>query len=365
MKKSPTATRKPTSTTGATAEWKNEPSSRPRMARTCLTGAPPDRRDRPARPGRPGRRPRRRPVRRRNRSSRLGPLSCSDCSRPPEARTDSTSRGRISTGLPAISTSAPWSVTTTSSTPATAARASATADAVAVPVQDHGADRGVAGSDAGGQARGHLLGDQAALVQDQHPVADGGHLAEDVAGEQHGAAAAEGADQLADLDDLVGIQAAGGLVQHQHLGVAHEGLGQAHALAVAVAEGAHQAAAHVRQAGALHQAGHVAGLARGGHALDLGHEAQHRLDALVGVQGHVLGHEAHLAADGQGLVQQVVAGHDRAEPALGRQRAGEDLHGGGLARAVGAEEAHDLARGDRRRRRRPGPGSRRSGGSVP
>ena len=54
-------------------------------------------------------------------------------------------------------------------------------------------------------------------------------------------------DQFAGLDDLFGVEAGGGLVEHQHVGVVNDGLRQAHALAVALGELADQLVAHVAE----------------------------------------------------------------------------------------------------------------------
>ena len=140
MKNSPTATRKPVSTTGAMALWKKEPSSRPTMARSCAHGAD--------RPGRASGRRRRGPDPARRRSGAgTGPPGWGPCpgwsaaGRRPRAPTRPGGGGPP----PGCRRSAPRprrSVMITSSTPATAARAAATACAVAVPGQDHGAAGG-------------------------------------------------------------------------------------------------------------------------------------------------------------------------------------------------------------------------------
>jgi hypothetical protein len=57
-----------------------------------------------------------------------------------------------------------------------------------------------------------------------------------------------------------------------------------------------------------------------------------------------LGHVADPAADAGRVADQVVPRHDGAARG-GREQRGEHPQGGGLARAVGAEEAQDLARG--------------------
>ena len=48
---------------------------------------------------------------------------------------------------------------------------------------------------------------------------------------------AQSLDQVPDLDDLPGVQAHGGLVQDDDLGVAQQGLGDAHPLPVALGRG--------------------------------------------------------------------------------------------------------------------------------
>jgi hypothetical protein len=66
------------------------------------------------------------------------------------------------------------------------------------------------------------------------------HFAEDVGAEDDGVLAGERFQQLADFDDLLGVEAAGGLVEDQHVGVVDDGLRQADALAEALGELADQ-----------------------------------------------------------------------------------------------------------------------------
>ena len=58
---------------------------------------------------------------------------------------------------------------------------------------------------------------------------------------------AELADRLADLVDLVRVQAGGGLVEDQHVGLVQEHLGHAHPLAIAARELADRLADHAAQ----------------------------------------------------------------------------------------------------------------------
>ena len=57
--------------------------------------------------------------------------------------------------------------------------------------------------------------------------------------------AAQVFDEGADLDDLLGVQAHGGLVQNEHRGVADQRLGNAHALLIALGEVADEPVVHV------------------------------------------------------------------------------------------------------------------------
>ena len=72
--------------------------------------------------------------------------------------------------------------------------------------------------------------------------------------------------------------------------------------------------------------------------------------ALLGVEGGVLEGDPDAESDLVGLGDDVVAG-DLGPAAGGNQQGAEHAHAGGLAGAVGAEEAEDLPRRDPRGRR--------------
>ena len=82
-----------------------------------------------------------------------------------------------------------------------------------------------------------------------------------------------------------------------------------------------------------------------GHAVELAVEAQVLLGGEVDVERRVLEDQADAAADVVPLGAHVVAGDPGAAGGRPGQRA-QDLDRGGLARAVGAEEAEGLARLD-------------------
>ena len=76
------------------------------------------------------------------------------------------------------------------------------------------------------------LGHDVAAVDDHHPIAQQLHLGQDVGGDQQRALPTQLADQLADGDDLLGVQTHRRLVQHQHSLLVAGGRGQTHPLAV-------------------------------------------------------------------------------------------------------------------------------------
>jgi hypothetical protein len=76
--------------------------------------------------------------------------------------------------------------------------------------------------------------------------------------------------------------------------------------------------------------------------IEAGDEFEVLADRQVLVERELLRHVADLALDAQALGADVEAEH-RAFAFVGREQAAHDADGGGLARAVGAEEADDLA----------------------
>ena len=75
---------------------------------------------------------------------------------------------------------------------------------------------------------------EAAVVDDDHALADRLHLRQDVGGKNDRVALAEALDQVADLDDLLRVEADGRLVQNQDGWVAEQRLRDADALLVAL-----------------------------------------------------------------------------------------------------------------------------------
>ena len=83
-----------------------------------------------------------------------------------------------------------------------------------------------------------------------------------------------------------------------------------------------------------------------GDAVELGVDAEVLFDGEVGVAGERLGNDADHAANRIGILGHIVAGDDGLAAGEGNQR-GHHADQRALARAVGAEQAEDLALGDR------------------
>ena len=185
---------------------------------------------------------------------------------------------------------------------------------------------------------GALRSDPAA-ADDHHPVGDGVDLGEQVRGEQHRAAAiGEVAQQLAHPAHPLRVEAVGGLVEDQHLGVAEQ---------------------RVREAEPLAHAERVLTDPPPGCRLVEADELQQRVDALRRHADGLRGDGERLAAAAPGVLRggveqdpdapsgvrqvAVVPAEDPRFAAVGLCQADEHPHRRGLAGAVGAEEAGDGA----------------------
>ena len=151
---------------------------------------------------------------------------------------------------------------------------------------------------------------------------------------------AQAFDQGADFDDLVGVEAHGGFVQDQHRRIADQRLGEAHPLFVALGQVFDQPAVHILD---LHQTADFRDMFLAGELafLQLIHEVQVFPHRHVQIQRRLLRQIADVGLGSVGILQHVVA-VDLHHTLAGRQISGEYIHGGGFARAVGAEETQDL-----------------------
>ena len=154
--------------------------------------------------------------------------------------------------------------------------------------------------------------------------------------------AGQALDQVADADDLQGIQAAGGLVEDQDVRVVDQRLGQAGALLVALGQFADVLLVLGDQAAGLDAPVEALAQPVAGQAAGLADEGQVLVHVHVQVQGNIFGQVADPAPHGERLLQDIDPIHrDRAR--VGGQEGGDDLHGRALAGAVGAQEAEDLS----------------------
>ena len=171
-------------------------------------------------------------------------------------------------------------------------------------------------------------------------------------------AVADAADQLLELVGLGGIHACGGLVQQKQARLGGQRPGDLQLALLAVGQGARQFVLQVGQAhvlqqlvGALVHGLHLPAIARG--AQRCGHPVA--LEPHVLGQVHVLGHRQRrkqadvLKGAGDALLRDAVGLQPRDVLCVQRDHAAgglvdprDHVEGGGLTRAVGADQGHDL-----------------------
>src|SRR2546423_499363 len=184
-------------------------------------------------------------------------------------------------------------------------------------------------------------GDDAPVVDHGHAVANLFHLTEQVRVEKHGCAPGrQAADDLAHVVPADRIERGGRLVEEDELRLSQQRGAEAEPLLHALGEGAHAIARAVTQPDGVD------------HGLDLVFPARARQRRELAVQReHLLGGEPALVPEKLGKVADVASSPEVAdrlaeEPPLARsrpQQAEEELDGGGLAGAVGAEKTEHLA----------------------
>ena len=181
------------------------------------------------------------------------------------------------------------------------------------------------------------------MGNDENPVTDGLDLAQNMAGQNDRVGLAQVTDEGADLDHLRRIQTDGWLVKDDDFRRAQQRGGNAHALAVALGQVADEAMLHPLQAraggGLFHRGGAVGFLAG---TFQLGHKQQIFLHGHILVQRRQLRQVADAGFRGGRFIGNVVA-VDFHRAVGGGNVASDDIHGGRLARAVGAEQAVDAA----------------------
>ena len=142
--------------------------------------------------------------------------------------------------------------------------------------------------------------------------------------------------------NLLGVEARGGFIKDENIGVVDDGLGQADALAIAFGELADELLADVAQGAAADDFAHFPGDIVGGDALELAGEAEVLVDLHFRINGRCFGQVADALLDLHGVLQHVESS-DVGSTRGWRQEARQDAHRGGFAGAVGAEKADDLS----------------------
>ncbi|OPZ23512.1 MAG: hypothetical protein BWZ02_03186 [Lentisphaerae bacterium ADurb.BinA184] len=158
------------------------------------------------------------------------------------------------------------------------------------------------------------------------------------------AAAGEEADDVLDLTAADGVEARGGFIEDDQLGVVDKGLGEADATGHALGELADGAVAGGAEADHFEELPGAFGAFVGMDAEEGAEEIKRLGGGQVAVEVGFLGKVADAAF---GLDVAGGLAKDDELAARGVEQAEEELDGGGFAGAVGAEQAEDLAAGDR------------------
>ena len=182
---------------------------------------------------------------------------------------------------------------------------------------------------------------QTASAQDGDAIAERLRVGQDVGGEEHGLAPGlQVQDDVAHQAAPEGIEAGHGLVEEDHLGIVHEGLGQPRALDHPLGEAPQRQVGGPREA---HEVQQVPGAGAAGFPAEA-EEPPHVVEILprgeVVVEVGVFGKVADLEPPGAILPRPP---QDLDRPPLRPEQAHEDLQGRGLARSVGTQVAENLA----------------------
>lgn len=185
----------------------------------------------------------------------------------------------------------------------------------------------------------------AALVKDGDAVGDFLDLLEEMGGEDDGFSLAfEEEHEVADLAGAEGVNAGGGFVEEEEVGVVEEGLGQADALEHAFGVGAEASVSSGAEIDEIEELLDAGGEAWAGHAGEAAVVVEDFASGEEVGEIRVFREEAEAVAGGHGAGG---VAEDGGGAAGGGGKAEEEFHGGAFAGAVGAEEAEDLAGLDR------------------
>ena len=195
------------------------------------------------------------------------------------------------------------------------------------------------------QLRGGALGDHGAVVDDHDVVGEHVGFLEVLRGEQDGGAAThERLDHAPELVAALGVESGGGLVEEEHGRAVHERGGEVEATAHAAGVRARHAVGGVAERELLEQLVGAGGDLRRRQVRQLAHQREVLATGEVLVDRGVLAGEADAPSHPLRVLAHVDAEHAGGSP-VGLEQGGEHPHGRGLARAVGPEQAEDLAFG--------------------
>jgi hypothetical protein len=193
-----------------------------------------------------------------------------------------------------------------------------------------------------GRLGGRAFEEDFAAGDDGHAGAELADVVDDVGGEDDGDVGADGAEEVEEAVALGGVEAGGGLVDDDELGVGEQGLGDAEALLHAAGVGAEGLLARGPEVGLVEQGvDHLVALGLVGDALHDGEVVEHVERGHLGIDTELLGEIAEDFAD-RVLVLEDVDAVERDGAGVGVLQGGDGAHEGGLAGAVGAEEAEHL-----------------------
>ena len=154
-------------------------------------------------------------------------------------------------------------------------------------------------------------------------------------------AAGQTFDQMADFDDLLGVEAHGRLIEDDHVGIVDQGLRQADALLIAAGEPLDQFVLLVHDVGLFQGVRDAFRALIRRNILDARDEIEIGPDGHIRIHGRIFGEVADVTPHFHGIVEHVEAGDARGARSGGHV-AGQDAHGGGLPGAIGAEKTEDF-----------------------
>lgn len=160
------------------------------------------------------------------------------------------------------------------------------------------------------------VGFKFAIEHDEDAVTEGFDFGEDMGGEEDGAVFSEAANELADFDDLGGVEADGWFIEDEEFGLVEDGLGEANALAVAFTELADGPSEVIVEVGIVDGLGDKFCLLVGGDLAQIGDHFEVGLDGKFGVEGGVFGEVADLGLDVERVGEDIEAA-DGDSPLIG------------------------------------------------